>query len=112
MLTAKPHPDAHKRAEPATDKPKPGKDKPAHRPASSDPLLQRLATFGGAGLAIGTNSGSMPGCTRSAGGGGLMPFLQPKLRIGGANDRFERQADRVADRVMRMPEPAIQAKPT
>ncbi len=32
--------------------------------------------------------------------------VQPKLKIGAANDRFEREADHVADRVMRMPTPA------
>lgn len=35
-------------------------------------------------------------------------LLQSKLRIGAPGDRHERQADRVADRVMRMPEPALQ----
>ncbi len=38
-------------------------------------------------------------------------FLQAKLTIGQANDIYEQEADRVADQVMRMPEPAIQAKP-
>lgn len=31
--------------------------------------------------------------------------LQPKLKIGAPNDRFEQEADRVADQVMRMPDP-------
>lgn len=31
------------------------------------------------------------------------PRLQPRLRIGAVNDRFEQEADRVADQVMRMP---------
>ncbi len=34
--------------------------------------------------------------------------LQAKLRIGKPNDKYEQEADRVADKVMRMPEPAIQ----
>lgn len=34
--------------------------------------------------------------------------LQPKLHIGAPNDRYELEADRVADRVMRMPEPTLQ----
>jgi len=38
--------------------------------------------------------------------------IQPKLRIGQPNDIYEQEADRVADEVMRMPEPAIQPKPT
>jgi len=33
------------------------------------------------------------------------PFIQPKLKIGQPNDKYEQEADRVADRVMRMPEP-------
>lgn len=35
------------------------------------------------------------------------PALQRKLRIGAANDPLEREADRVADRVVRMPAAAI-----
>ena len=33
---------------------------------------------------------------------------QAKLKIGAPNDRFEQEADRVADQVMRMPEPQVQ----
>ena len=33
------------------------------------------------------------------------PALQPKLKVGPPNDRFEQQADRVADQVMRMADP-------
>ena len=32
--------------------------------------------------------------------------LQPKLRVGQPNDKYELEADRVAGQVMRMPEPA------
>lgn len=35
-------------------------------------------------------------------------LIQAKLEVGPPNDRYEREADRVADAVMRMPEPAIQ----
>ncbi len=38
--------------------------------------------------------------------------LQAKLKIGNPNDIYEKEADRVADQVMRMPEPVVQAKPT
>jgi flagellar motor protein MotB len=38
--------------------------------------------------------------------------LQAKLKIGQPNDRYEREADRVADQVMRMPEPGIQRQST
>ncbi len=38
--------------------------------------------------------------------------LQAKLRIGQSGDIYEREADRIADQVMRMPEPGIQRQPT
>ncbi len=34
-----------------------------------------------------------------------MPVVQAKLRIGAPSDKFEQEADRVADQVMRMPNP-------
>lgn len=37
--------------------------------------------------------------------------LQAKLRIGQPNDKYEQEADRVADQVMRMPEPRVQLQP-
>lgn len=37
--------------------------------------------------------------------------LRPKLAVSGPGDVHEREADRVADEVMRMPEPALQMKP-
>ena len=36
-------------------------------------------------------------------------WLQAKLKIGSPNDEFEQEADRVADQVMRMPDPALEA---
>ena len=39
------------------------------------------------------------------------PRIQGKLRIGAADDRYEREADRVADQVMRMPVPASTGEP-
>ena len=35
-------------------------------------------------------------------------FIQPKLSISHPNDPYEREADNIADRVMRMPEPQLQ----
>ena len=35
-------------------------------------------------------------------------LIQPKLAIGAVGDRYEQEADRMADEVMRMPEPTIQ----
>lgn len=44
--------------------------------------------------------------------GGHGSLVQTKLRVGPPGDRYEREADRVAESVMRMPEPAVQRKPT
>jgi hypothetical protein len=38
--------------------------------------------------------------------------IQAKLKIAQPNDLYEQEADRVAEHVMRMPEPLIQPKPT
>ncbi len=46
------------------------------------------------------------GCPRCA------PAIQPKLTVGSPDDAYEEEADRVADRVMRMPEPEMQRKPS
>jgi hypothetical protein len=35
-------------------------------------------------------------------------ILQAKLRTGAPDDEYEREADRVAEQVMRMPEPVVQ----
>src|SRR5664279_3288066 len=37
----------------------------------------------------------------------LQGIIQPKLEIGAVNDPLEREADRVAEQVMRMPDPSI-----
>lgn len=39
------------------------------------------------------------------------PLIQAKLTIGPPNDLYEQEADRVADTVMRMPEPKVQRQP-
>jgi hypothetical protein len=39
-------------------------------------------------------------------------LLQAKLRISQPSDIYEQEADRVAEQVMRMPEPVVQPKPT
>jgi hypothetical protein len=46
------------------------------------------------------------GCPRCA------SVIQTKLTIGQPNDKYEQEADRVADEVMRMSEPEVQPKPT
>jgi hypothetical protein len=38
----------------------------------------------------------------------LFGMIQPKLKISQPNDKYEQEADRVADQVMRMPDPRIQ----
>jgi hypothetical protein len=38
--------------------------------------------------------------------------VQAKLRVGSPDDAYEREADAVADRVMRMPADEIRRKPT
>ena len=40
------------------------------------------------------------------------PRLQAKLTIGAPNDVYEQEADRVADQVMAMPAPQVQAAPS
>lgn len=40
--------------------------------------------------------------------GSALPTIQPKLKIGPPNDKYEQEADRVADQVMRMPKPTVQ----
>jgi len=39
-------------------------------------------------------------------------LIQAKLTVNQRNDRYEQEADWVAEQVMRMPEPGIQLKPT
>ena len=70
-----------------------------------------------------TSPGSIPRCTMAAspadshwhtGRAAVRqilrgPRLQAKLTIGAPDDVYEREADRVADEVMRMPEPRLQA---
>ncbi len=38
------------------------------------------------------------------------PRIQAKLKIGQPNDKYEQEADRVADEIMRMPDPQVQKK--
>lgn len=45
----------------------------------------------------------------SAAGG--VPLIQAKLKIGEPNDQYEKEADRVADQVMRMPDPVAAGAP-
>jgi hypothetical protein len=38
--------------------------------------------------------------------------IQAKLKIGRPDDRYEQEADQVAEQVLRMPAPVVQRKPT
>lgn len=71
---------------------------PDHTPTSQ--LLADFFIYRKASCACGG------GCRRCEG------LIQPKLKISQPNDIYEQEADRVADEVMRMPDPAIQSKPT
>src|SRR5215471_9239629 len=42
---------------------------------------------------------------------GAAPFLQAKLSVSKPDDPHEKEADRMADHVMRMPEPVVTAAP-
>jgi Domain of unknown function (DUF4157) len=61
-------------------------------------ILQRKCACGSSAGAAGT-------CGKCQSKEGM---LQTKLSIGASDDKYEREADRVADEVMRMPEPTIQ----
>ena len=41
-----------------------------------------------------------------------VPGVQAKLKIGQPKDKYEQEADRMAEQVMRMPEPNIRRKPS
>lgn len=49
---------------------------------------------------------------RSMAADNFRPFVQAKLTVGQPNDKYEQEADRVAEQVMRMAGPEIRPKPT
>lgn len=64
-------------------------------------LLQRACACGGAaGL-----DGLCAACRSAAVSGPRPPLVQAKLAVGRPNDRYEQEADRVAEQVLRTPEP-------
>src|SRR5262245_57129436 len=70
---------------------------------SSSLLLQRKCACGGSsGL-----TGSCAGCEKKK---LLGKSLQTKLRINQPGDAYEQEADRVAEQVMRMPDPTVDTK--
>jgi hypothetical protein len=83
----------------------------AHRNStSSSPLTQSPRNLSGLASHSAAMQGATPDVQRvpvaSAHGAGPRIPLQKKLAIGATNDPLEHEADRVADRVMRMPDPA------
>ncbi|MDX2506085.1 MAG: DUF4157 domain-containing protein [Gammaproteobacteria bacterium] len=67
-------------------------------------LVQRKCACGGStGL-----SGECSKCQKKKLVGDSVPLIQPKLKVSQPNDKYEQEADRVADEVMRMPEPRVQ----
>src|SRR3712207_5763671 len=72
-------------------------DRTATHPSRADnPLLDRQRTLGNQAVQRLLLAGA----------------LQAKLRVGQPNDVHEQEADRVADTVMRMPEPEVQRQRT
>nr|MDJ0870758.1 DUF4157 domain-containing protein [Gammaproteobacteria bacterium] len=65
---------------------------------SRTPVLQRKCHCGG----------RCASCQADASRLEHSPYLQAKLRVGAPDDRYEREADRIADQVMHMPEPGLQ----
>lgn len=68
------------------------------KPLSDSSVLQRKCVCGGTP----GPTGECAACRRKRLG------IQPKLTINQPGDRYEREADRVAEQVMRMPEPQLQ----
>ena len=90
---------------------------PAHiSPAANQPRLNRPASRRPSSQIPVTSrppaaSTAAPGTSHSSLSLPPLP-LQRKLAIGATNDPLEHEADRVADRVMRMPDPAAIQPPT
>lgn len=92
-----------------------GAKKPAETEAAQPTadLLQRSPLAGGAAPpGIRPNGPNHRFLQRTLGNRAVGRMVQAKLTIGRPNDKYEQEADRVADRVMRMPDPALQPKPT
>lgn len=71
---------------------------------TSNLLVQRKCACGGASKL----GGQCSECEKKKLVGVNASLIQPKLKIGQPNDKYEQEADRVADEVMRMPESNVQ----
>lgn len=94
--------------------------KPSKQVGLKQTFAQKETSVGGAAapLAFSMAISSLQRSSLCACGGGCprckhekLP-IQPKLKIGAPDDQYEREADRVADQIMLMPEPGLQRKPT
>ena len=74
--------------------------------------LQFGFEFDGASPPIPLNPQNVTRLQRTIGNRAVGQIMQGKLRIGQPGDKYEQEADRVADVVMRMPETGIQLNPT
>ncbi len=76
-------------------------NKIASTTSASSLLVQRKCACGG----VSKLAGQCSECEKKKLVGGNGSLIQPKLKIGQSNDKYEQEADRVAVQVMRMPEP-------
>jgi hypothetical protein len=76
---------------------------PSFTPAPVNIVQRKCSCGGSAGL-----SGECIECQKERLVGDSAPLIQPKLKISQPNDKYEQEADRVADEVMQMPEPKMQ----
>jgi hypothetical protein len=63
-------------------------------------------------FALPLTSRSILSLQRTIGNQAVNQIIQSKLTISQPGDFYEQEADQVADQVMSMPEPVVQAKPT
>lgn len=86
-----------------------GRSKKNNRPAAGNPFWHRLAIHEETGEAVRRETRNT---VRPEPGGAGTLFLKSGLKVGAPDDSFEREADRVADRVMAMPDSGIRRKPS
>lgn len=72
-----------------------------------NPLISPMATDAG-GIRLQRACACGSSCANCAAKGDDKQILQPKLTVGASNDRYEQEADRVADQIMRMSESTMQ----
>ncbi len=104
------HTQQHETANPKNTAKKP--IEPKHTFHRQD-YSQQFSAIGGASPPnIQTNRYNHLFLQRTIGNQAVGRMIQAKLKIGQPGDKYEREADQVADTVMSMPEPGINMKPT